>query len=114
MTSIAFCVVRPSGHRDDIEMQDSFRIVDLKRKFRDEILESREPSWRLHLILGTSELEDNHTLSECNIRDGCEISLIIETKSPQLQKASRSYRRLHRSCGRLRRSRSEEAFARQG
>ena len=77
MTSIAFCVVQPSGHSTPIELPDLCRILDLKCKLRDEILESRPQCWRQHLIFGTSPLRDDHTLAVCEITNGCTLNIII-------------------------------------
>ena len=82
MTSIVFFVVQPSGQNTLIEMPDSSRIVDVKRKLRD-VLESRAQCWRQHLILGTSDLGDDHTLEECGITNGCTLNIIIDVEDEE-------------------------------
>ena len=82
MTSIVFFVVQPSGNPTLIEMPDSSRIVDVKRKLRD-VLESRAQCWRQHLIFGTSPLRDDHTLAECRITNGCMLNIIIDVEDEE-------------------------------
>ena len=82
MASIVFFVVWPSGHSTLIEMPDSSRIVDVKRKLRD-VLESYPQCWRQHLIFETSLLGDDHTLAECRITNGCTLNIIIDVEDEE-------------------------------
>ena len=83
MTSIVFFAVPPSGQPIRIEMPDSSRIAGVRRKLRDAILESPAQCWRQHLILGTSDLGDDHTLAECNITNGCMLNIIIDVEDEE-------------------------------